>query len=135
MRIVVDTNVLVAAARSSRGASHALLSRLPSAAFQPALSVPVFIEYRSVLLRPENRLNRTPEQVESFLDYFLSVSHLQEVFYLWRPTLPDPNDDLLLELAIAAECRYIVTHNIRDFRDAIRMGVEPVAPGDFLRRF
>ena len=37
--------------------------------------------------------------------FLLSVSHLQEVFYLWRPGLPDPDDDLILELAVAAGCR------------------------------
>jgi hypothetical protein len=58
-----------------------------------------------VLLRPENLLQRPPAQAEAFLDFLLSASHLQEVFFRWRPALPDPNDDLLLELAVAAGCR------------------------------
>ena len=101
MRVVFDTSLLVAAARSTNGASHALLSRMPDARFQPVVSVPLFIEYRTVLLRPENLLERPPTQAEGFLDFLLSVSHLQEVFYLWRPGLPDPDDDLMLELAVA----------------------------------
>lgn len=117
MKILLDTSVLVAAARSRRGASHALLSRLPDARFQPVVSVPLFVEYRSVLLRPENLLQRPASQVEGFLDYLLSISHLQDIFFLWRPVLPDPNDDFILELAVAAGCRYIVTHNLRDFRE------------------
>jgi putative PIN family toxin of toxin-antitoxin system len=103
VRVVFDTSVLVAAARSRRGASNALLSLLPDPRFQPAVSVPVFVEYQAVLLRPENLLQRPAALAEAFLDFLLSVSHLQEIFFLWRPTLPDPDDDLILELAVAAE--------------------------------
>lgn len=53
------------------------------------ISVPLFVEYRALLLRPENLLHRSPGQAEGFLDYLLSVSHLQEIFFLWRPALPD----------------------------------------------
>lgn len=133
MKVVLDTSVLVAAARSRRGASHAVLSRLPDARFQPVVSVPLFVEYRAVLLRPENLLQRPAVQAEGFLDVLLSVSHLQEIFFLWRPTLPDPDDDLILELAVAAGCRYIVTHNLRDFRGTERWGVAAVSPSDFLK--
>ena len=131
LRIVIDSNVLVAAARSKRGASHALLSLLPDPRFQPAVSVPLFAEYRVVLQRPENLLSRSAAQADAFLDYLLSVSHLQEVFYLWRPALPDPNDEIVLELAVAAGCRYIVTHNIRDFRGSERWATEAVTPASF----
>jgi len=81
MRLVLDTSVLVAAARSKRGASHALLSRLPDSRFQPTVSVPLFFEYRALLLRPENLLQRSPAQADGFLDFLLSVSHLQEIFF------------------------------------------------------
>ena len=133
MKVVFDTSVLVAAARSRRGASHALLSRLPAPCFQPVLSNSLFFEYRAVLLREENLLQRPASQAEGFLDYFLAASDLQEVFFLWRPVLPDSNDDLILELAVAAGCRYIVTHNLRDFRGVEKFGIEAVAPSDFLK--
>jgi predicted nucleic acid-binding protein len=58
---------------------------------------------------------------------------LQEIFYLWRPALPDPDDDLLLELAVAAGCQYIVTHNVADFRGTERWGVAAVSPSQFLK--
>ena len=134
MKIVLDTSVLVAAARSNRGASHALLARLPDASFQTVISVALFAEYRAVLLRPENLLQRTALQAESFLDFLISTSHLQEVFFRWRPALPDPDDDLILELAVAGSCRYIVTHNLRDFRGMEKWGIAAVPPGDFLKR-
>jgi predicted nucleic acid-binding protein len=133
VKVVFDTSVLVAAARSRHGASHALLSRLPDARFEPVVSVPLFVEYRAVLLRPENLLRRTPAQAEGFLDNLLAASHLQEIFFLWRPALPDADDDLLLQLAVAAGCGYIITHNLRDFRGAEKWGIAAVSPGDFLR--
>jgi putative PIN family toxin of toxin-antitoxin system len=133
MRVVFDTSVLVAAARSKRGASDALLRQLPSPDFQPVISVALFVEYSSALLRPENLGQRSVAQVESFFDFLLSVSHLQEVFFHWRPALPDPDDDLVLELAVAAGCRYIVTHNIRDFRGTEKWGITAITPGEFLK--
>ena len=133
MRVVFDTSVLVAAARSNRGASYALLARLPDDNFQTVISVALFAEYRAVLLRPENLRQRTAPQAEGFLDFLISTSHLQEVFFRWRPALPDPDDDLILELAAAASCRYIVTHNLRDFRGMEKWGIAAVTPGDFLK--
>ena len=133
MKVVFDTSVFVAAARSNRGASHALLARLPDDNFQTVISVALFAEYRAVLLRPENLLQRTAPQAEGFLDFLISTSHLQEVFFRWRPALPDPDDDLILELAVAADCRYIVTHNLRDFRGMENWGIAAVTPGDFLK--
>jgi len=133
MKVAFDTSVLVAAARSNRGASDALLRRLPSSQFQPVISVGLFVEYQSALLRPENLLQRPAAQAEGFLDFLLSVCHLQEVFFHWRPALPDPDDDLVLELAVAAGCRYIVTHNLRDFRGTEKWGIAAIAPGEFLK--
>ena len=95
--------------------------------------MPLFLEYRAVLLRPENLLARPAAVAEGFLDFLISASHLQEIFFLWRPTLPDPDDDLVLELAVAAGCRYIVTHNLRDFRGTERWGVSAVRPAEFLK--
>lgn len=134
MRVVFDTSVLVAAARSRRGASSALLQRLPCKDFEPAVSVPAFIEYRDALLRPDNLLHRSAQQAEAFLDFLLSASHLQKIHFLWRPALPDPDDDLFLELAVAAQCAYIITHNLRDFRGAEKWGVSAVTPADFLQK-
>ena len=70
---------------------------------------------------------------EAFLGNLVAFANLQEVFFLWRPTLPDPDDDLVLEVAVAAGCRYIVTHNLRHFRGVEEWGVTALTPGDFLR--
>ena len=134
LTVVLDTSVLVAAARSRSGASQQLLRLLPDSQFQPAISVPMFAEYSAVLKRPEHLLGRTSEQADTFLNFLLSVAVLQEVYFSWRPMLPDPDDDFVLELAVAAECQYIVTHNVADFSGCERFGIQALTPGLFLRQ-
>jgi putative PIN family toxin of toxin-antitoxin system len=134
MRVVIDTSVLVAAARSRQGAGFALISSIPSAHFQPCLSVGLYGEWQEVLTRTENLPpGRTAEDALRFLRYLASQSHLQEIYFLWRPFLPDANDDMVLELAFAAGSRYIITHNVRDFRGSQQLGVIAMLPGDFLK--
>jgi len=58
---------------------------------------------------------------------------LSLIFYLIRPFLADPDDKLILELALASASSYIVTHNRDDFRDAGRFGIGVLTPGEFLR--
>jgi putative PIN family toxin of toxin-antitoxin system len=132
VRVVFDTSILVAAARSKRGASHALLSRLPDPQFTTVISVALFLEYRAALLRPQNLLTRTAEEADRFLDYLLSISVLQDIFFHWRPALRDPDDDLVLEAAVASSGMYIITHNLRDFRGVEQWGIQAITPARFL---
>jgi putative PIN family toxin of toxin-antitoxin system len=133
MKVVFDTNVLVAAARSRQGASFALVSSIPAPEFQTCLSVGLYAEWQEVLTRPENLPpGRTGDDTLRFLRYLASRSHLQEIHFLWRPFLSDPDDDMVLELAFAAGCRHIVTHNVKDFHGSEQFGVTAVAPRDFL---
>jgi predicted nucleic acid-binding protein len=55
------------------------------------------------------------------------------VFFLWRPTLPDPADDSVLELAVASGSDFIVTYNKRHFTGTERFGVRAVDAKEFLR--
>jgi predicted nucleic acid-binding protein len=133
MRVVLDTNVLVAAARSRQGASFALVSSIPAREFQPCLSVALYAEWQDVLTRPENvPPGLTQEDALGFVRYLAIHCHLHEIHFLWRPFLPDPDDDLVLELALAAGCRYIITHNVKDFRAVEPLGVIVLSPGEFL---
>ncbi len=75
---------------------------------------------------------RTVDDARRFLHYLASQSHLQEIHFLWRPFLPDADDDMVLELAFAAGCRYIFRHNVRDFDGSQRLGISAIAPRDFL---
>lgn len=134
MRVVLDTNVLVAALRSKLGASYALVSSLPSPQFEIALSVPLYLEYQDVLTRPEHRpAGISGEQILGFLRYLASLSVHQDIFFLWRPWLKDPKDEMVLELAVAARCQYIVTYNVKDFRNIESFGVAVITPPSFLQ--
>jgi predicted nucleic acid-binding protein len=135
VRIVLDTNVVVSALRSSRGASFRLLSLVGvSSAFEIALSVPLVLEYEDALKRHARQIGLTHADIDGVLEYLCSAAHLHEVFYLWRPTLPDPNDDFVLELAVGARCESIVTFNGRDFAGADSFGVRVEGPKAFLTR-
>jgi putative PIN family toxin of toxin-antitoxin system len=133
MRVVLDTSVLVAAVRSRRGASFALVSSIPTPEFEICLSVGLYAEWQEVLARPEHQPpGGTSEDALRFLRYLASQAHLQEIHFLWRPFLADADDDLVLELAFAAGCRHIVTHNVNDFQGSEQLGVIALAPRDFL---
>ncbi|NDC53988.1 MAG: putative toxin-antitoxin system toxin component, PIN family [Planctomycetia bacterium] len=135
LRAVLDTSVLVAGSRSRRGASFAVLQLVGSDAVQPCLSVALYVEWQQALSRPENvPPGIAPETVTGFLRFLAGKSHLQEIYFLWRPVLQDPNDDMVLELAVASRCPLIVTHNVRDFAGVERFGIEAVTPAVFLRR-
>lgn len=134
MRVAFDSSVLVAAARSRDGASFALVIGIPSERFQICLSVGLYAEWQDALTRPEHLPpGQTAEDALAFLRYLASTAWLQDIFFLWRPFLRDPDDDMIVELAFAAKCRYIVTHNIRDFRGCEQLGIEAVTPAEFLR--
>ena len=131
--VVVDTNVLFSGLWSRMGASHRVLELILEGNVCPALSVPLVLEYEMVLKRESAALGRTAREIEGLLDYLCRIGQHQEIHFLWRPTLRDPRDELVLELAVAARCEYIVTHNTRDFVGTDLFGVTPLTPGAFLR--
>ena len=134
IKVFFDTSVLVAAARSRQGASFALLASLPNPHFQICLSVAVYTEWQAVMTRPEHLPTGVgAETALGFVRYLASLAHLQDIYYLWRPFLKDPDDDMVLECAVAAGCSYIVTHNIKDFRRSEQLGVKALTPGEFLQ--
>jgi putative PIN family toxin of toxin-antitoxin system len=129
-RVVLDTNVLISAFRSRRGPAFSLVSRIGSGSFEISVSVPLVLEYEDVLHR-----TTTLEDLEilSVLGFLCSVANRQKIFYLWRPLLPDPKDDMVLELAVASRSRFIITYNQRDFLPADRFGIEALKPEELLR--
>jgi len=132
IRVVLDTNVLVAAGRSRRGASFALLQEVrPTGAFRPVISVPLVFEYEMALKR---RTDLADSDVEAVVDYLCLVGDKQPIYYLWRPFLTDPCDEMVLEVAVGGEAHAIVTHNVRDYSGAEEhFGIRIVRPGDFLK--
>jgi putative PIN family toxin of toxin-antitoxin system len=134
LEIVIDTNVFYAALRSSRGASHRLLQEIGiNPRISLNLSVPVVLECEEVAKRNSRTLGLTHNDVDDILNYLCSVSRLHTIFYLWRPYLPDPDDDMLLELAVEATCNRLVTFNLKDFRGSEQFGVTPITPIEQLR--
>lgn len=127
--IVIDTNVLVAALKSSRGTSFRLLSLVEDDLFTLHVSTPLVTEYEAVLKRGITSLS--DEEIDDIIDFLCSKAVLDKIFYLWRPILKDPDDDFVLELAVKAGAT-IVTWNVADFKRATQFGVSIVTPRDFL---
>lgn len=127
--IVIDTNVLVAALRSSRGASFRLLSLVGSERFMVHLSTPLVAEYESVLKR--GLVPLSDGQIDDVIDFICARSIHHKIFYLWRPVLKDADDDFVLELTVKANAQ-IVTWNTADFGRAAPFGVAAMTPRDFL---
>lgn len=130
--VVLDTNVLVAAIRSRRGASFRLLSQVGTGSFDVAVSVPLVLEYEEVLLRHRGPMGAG--DVRDIVDYVCSVARQQNIFYLWRPLLRDPKDDMVAEVAVAAGAQAIITHNRKDYAGIARFGIQVLSPGEFLER-
>jgi putative PIN family toxin of toxin-antitoxin system len=132
-QIVIDTNVVIAALRSKRGASSKLLSLIGTQKFEIHDSVPLVLEYEDVIQRQRTAVGLSQDDVSVLIDTLCSLAQHHDIFFLWRPSLPDANDELILELAVSAQCDYIVTHNKTDFKGAERFGIKIVTPGEFLK--
>jgi putative PIN family toxin of toxin-antitoxin system len=132
VQAVLDTNVLVAAVRSSLGASYQLLRHIKADLLQPIISVPLVLEYEDVLSR-EGLHSLSNQDIQVLLDFIASKSEHQQIDYLWRPFLSDPKDNMVLEVAFNSRAKCIVTHNLRDFKGCEQLGVKAVTPGDFLK--
>lgn len=124
--------MLVAALRSRRGASFALLSLVGERQFEICVSVPLVFEYEDVLSREE--LGIDAGDASEVLNYLCAVAHRQQVHFLWRPWLRDAKDDMVLETAVAGQCSHIVTFNSRDFVSAEKLGVQALWPAEFLTK-
>lgn len=132
--IVIDTDVIVTALKSKLGTSYALLMLLGTGKYELHLSVPLILEYEKVILDPKLHLPFNRREKGEILDYICSNAKHHEIFYLWRPLLKDPGDDMVLELAITAGCKYIVTFNKKDFRGIEHFKVKVISPKELLRK-
>jgi len=131
-KIIIDTNVLIAALKSRRGASFKILSLLRSRKFEFCLSVPLVCEYEEVLKRGKPELNLTDKEIEKLLDVICLLGVKQQIWFAWRPISSDAKDDFVAELAINAQVDAIVTHNVKDFKNLEKFNVKVLTPGEFL---
>ena len=137
MKMVFDTNILVAALRSSRGASNALLIEALRGNARWICSVPLFLEYEDVTTRAEFLLATGYKKVEivKFLNDAATEIEPVELNFLWRPQLRDPNDEMVLETAANGRADALVTHNVRDFKPAASLfAFDLLTPSEALRR-
>ena len=133
-KVVIDTNVLVSALRSRDGASFLLISLLDeSDKFDIYISVALILEYEDASKRLMGKIQITEDVIDDVIEYICQIGNEQQVFFLWRPFLRDPNDDMVLELAIAAGCNFIITHNKKDFKNIGDFGVQAISPVEFLQ--
>jgi putative PIN family toxin of toxin-antitoxin system len=133
LQVVVDTNVILSALRSKRGASYRLLQLVGDPRWRMHVSVALLLQYEAVVRREAVPLHATQEEVDKFVNYLCAASDHRVIHFSWRPQLTDPNDEFVLELAIAAGASHIITFNKVDFRGAERFGISIVEPGQFLR--
>ena|SRR5436189_4671645 len=136
-RTVLDTNVLVAAVRSDRGASRVLLTAALEQRYPTLASVPLMLQYESVLTRAEHlaAAHISTADVEILLDALAMVIEPVRISYLWRPVLSDASDDLVLETAVNGRADILVTFNRRHFEPAAApFGLEILAPADAVQR-
>jgi putative PIN family toxin of toxin-antitoxin system len=134
MQIVIDTCVLVSALKSKQGASYKILSLINANKFSFHISTALVLEYEDVLKRLRLKLNLTTLDIDKLLDILCLLGNKQQVYFQWRPLLNDEKDDFVGELAVNAKVDAIVTHNIKDFQNIKKFGVQVLTPQGFLRQ-
>jgi predicted nucleic acid-binding protein len=127
-RIVIDTNVLVAALRSDRGASYRLIQQCGRKKFDHILSIPLALEYEAAC----RFCMDGQEEAEIFLSQLIATAELAEIFFRLRPLLPDPKDDMIVEAAVNERCDHVVTFNRKHFIGLKSYGISVISPGEFL---
>lgn len=130
-QIVIDTNILVAGLRSKRGFAFQLLERVGKGYFEINLSVPLILEYEAILYRELPGIGVSHQIIDAVIDYHCLVATHHEIFFLWRPFLRDPKDDMVLELSVKAQSQFIVTFNKRDFKGIEQFGITALTPQEF----
>lgn len=133
-QIVIDTNVLVAGLRSKRGASYKLLTMLKDERWQVNVSITLIFEYEEVLKRERASLGLSLTDIDELLDGICTIANKRSIFYLWRPTASDPDDDFLLDLAMESQSDFIITFNKKDLREAEKFGIISLSPKEFLQK-
>ncbi|SPE25458.1 conserved hypothetical protein [Candidatus Sulfotelmatomonas gaucii] len=137
MRIVLDTDVVVAAMRSPRGASAELLRHIDGGRATMLVSVALALEYEAICMLAEHRLaaGLSLAQTDIFVTGLIAMAEPVQLFFRWRPQLRDPGDELVLEAAVNGRASAIVTFNERDLQEARRsFDIEVLRPGELLRR-
>jgi putative PIN family toxin of toxin-antitoxin system len=137
MKMVIDTDVVVAGFRSPTCASAALLQLARRGACRIAVSNALLVEYEAVLTRPEhlNQGDRDEGDAQALLDIIADLAEWVLIDILWRPQARDPDDDLVIDVAVNCGADAIVTFNRRDFGGTPKQfGIECLLPSEALEK-
>lgn len=132
--IVIDTNVMVSALRSSLGASHLLVQNIAERKVEYAISAALIFEYEDAIKRDMESIPLTDKELDLFLDSIIALGSTFAPYFLWRPFLSDPKDDHVLELAMVSQSETIITYNQRDFKGIEKFGIQTLPPKVYLRK-
>jgi putative PIN family toxin of toxin-antitoxin system len=135
--MILDTDVIIAALRSSTGASAEIVRRVLRQEIAIELSVALALEYEAVATRPEHLAAGELSEAEALnlIDSLVALAGPVEINFRWRPQLRDADDEMVFEAAINARDRRIVTFNIRDFTGAAhKFDVTLATPGEILEK-
>jgi len=129
-KLVIDTNIIISALKSRNGAANKLLSIIGDDKYISCISVPLVLEYEEVIGRIFPKMPKA--DINDLLDYICKQSLQSPIYYLWRPILKDPEDDMVLEIAVASSADAIVTYNVKDFLPAKGFGIALASPKEIL---
>ena len=136
LRVVLDTDVMVAGLSSATGASRRLLLAVLDGEVRMLLPTPLLFEYEAVLTRPAvlAMAGVSGEEVVAVLDELTGLCVPVAFDYRWRPQARDPDDDLVLETAINGGAEVIASFNVADMQaGARRFGITVERPGAVMK--
>jgi putative PIN family toxin of toxin-antitoxin system len=131
-KAVIDTNMLYSGLYSAMAASYRILELIDGGRIVPCLSTTLLFEYEEILKRNQKILRLSNKDVEDTLNSICRQGEERRIHFLWRPQLPDPKDDHILELAVACNRADIITHNLKDFNQASAFGIRAITPAKVL---
>lgn len=138
MRTVRDTSVLITALRSSSGAAAEAVRLALRGELTALMDLKLACEYRDVALRPEqlHGSGKSRAETAAILDALEAIAEPVYVALQHRPLSPDPNDDMVLDVAINGNADAIVTNNTKHFRNAAeRFHLDVLTPAELLSKF
>lgn len=136
MKVVIDTSVWISSLVSSNGNSRQIIRLALQEKISPQMGVALFCEYEDIMRRKaiQEKTPLSSIDLEKFFAAFLSCCTWCDIYFLWRPNITDEGDNHIVELAVASGSKYVITHNISDFKNCeLRFDIQFTTPDQFLR--
>jgi putative PIN family toxin of toxin-antitoxin system len=130
LRVVIDTNVIFEGLTRQGGAAGLIIDLWLAGLLEVCVSDAIAYEYEDVLARKLNK--QRWQKIQPVLGALLNQAQFTAIYYSWRPTSPDPGDDLAIDCAMNAGA-ILVTSNIRDFQKAREsLGLRVITPAELV---